>query len=385
MNRAQKNLNTPSPPDIGSKQMSNWPLHGGDILSAAQSSGIDPSEILDFSSSVNRMGPPAKALELLQHSEQWIQSYPDPECREFKTALNKVWGVPKDKLTASNGSTELIYELPGLISSLSKIIILDPSFSEYRKAFEQSGFSIISLFGSADNGFKPPLEKIIFEALRGQETGAIILGQPGSPAGQLWSLDEFRQLLSFCEKNKILLIIDETFAEFSNAFFPSEESDFLIQIRSMTKFHALPGLRLGYGIFPSRIIRNIESKRPPWSVNALAQKLGTAALLDENYAESVKSWNDIRKDALFKKLESLSSIRPFPSSANFILFRLNAVNDDLPKQLFEGLLQDGILVRNCGNFSGLDETYFRVAVRNDEENDRLMESLRKNLDKLKLI
>ncbi len=356
-------------------------------MSASQVSGLTPSDILDFSASINRLGPPKAVLDLLPQAGEWIQAYPDPDCREFKSALSQTWDVPETNLIVTNGSTELIYALPDLIPTSKTIVILDPCFSEYRRAFELSGHPIHSLCGSAEDGFKVPAEKILFETRA--NTGAIILGHPSSPAGQLWSLSELKILLNFCEKKEIFLIIDETFAEFSNAFFDtskfSESHRFLIRIRSMTKFHALPGLRLGYGIIPAHIVQSITSRRAPWSVNALAQKLGTVALLDKDYTELTRTWNEEQRKQLFQQLEKFTCLRPFQSSANFILFQLISNNPNVPRQLFETLLKDGILIRNCENFIGLDSSYFRTAVRNEKENARLIASLKNGLLQLNLI
>jgi threonine-phosphate decarboxylase len=366
-----------------------WPTHGGDLISAAQISGLSPASILDFSASINRMGPPQAVLDLLPQAGEWIQSYPDPDCREFKSALQETWNLPEENFIVTNGSTELIYALPGLIPKSRKVIILDPCVSEYRKAFELSGHRILSLSGTAENGFQLPAEKIIFSAQSDANTGAIILGHPSSPAGQLWSLDELKILFDFCEKNKIFLIIDETFTEFSNAFFCASEQThrhpYLIQIRSMTKFHALPGLRLGYGIMASHHIQSIESQRPPWSVNTLAQKLGTVALRDKEYNETARIWNAKQREGLFHKLDNISCLRPFPSAANFILFQLIASDPKAPRLFFESLLKDGILIRNCENFIGLNASYFRTAVRNEKENQRLITGFENGLLKLSLL
>ena len=142
----------------------------------------------------------------------------------------------------------------------------------------------------------------------------------------------------------------------------------LILVRSMTKFYALPGLRLGYGIMHPGWIEKLESRRPPWSINSIAQAVGKSALGDKEFPGRVREFIRKERNFLYEGLKEIPALEVFSSDANFLLFRLREGTERESKALYSSLLGEGLLVRNCGNFHGLDHRYFRVAVKNRREN-----------------
>jgi cobyric acid synthase CobQ len=148
-------------------------------------------------------------------------------------------------------------------------------------------------------------------------------------------------------------------------------------MRSFTKILAIPGLRLGYLVADGTVIRELRALLPPWSVNHLAQRVGLVALQNgEAFFRRTREMVREQREVLSNRLSELGPLRIFPSHANFLLVemtdgRIGAT--ELAKRLLQ---QDQIAIRTCGNYEGLDGTFFRVAVRNREENDRLHAAIR---------
>jgi len=152
-------------------------------------------------------------------------------------------------------------------------------------------------------------------------------------------------------------------------------------VRSMTKFFGLAGVRLGYGVMHPDFKTRLKKYQIPWSVNGIAQKMGIAALADEEYLIQTRKMMDELRTFLFSELNVLSGIRIFPSQTNFLLFQLLGETVEGAHQFYMSLLRAGILIRNCGNFKGLNESYFRVAVRAESENQVLISAIKTQLDK----
>ena len=361
------------------KKEFKFPLHGGDISFACENANIGVDEIIDFSASINPLGPPKSVLAELPHMGPHIGRYPNSQSSALKNQLRQILNVKPEAVVVTNGSMELIFLLPHLLTRDDEVLLVSPCFSEYKRAFELAKIVTNSVVVSGENEFVVPAKSIISELQKNPRIKGVVLGHPNNPTGRLWDKKELQELLEFCEREKRFLIVDETFIEFcdpaQSLLGQIETNEFLILIRSMTKFYALPGLRLGYGVMHPKYAKIIDRFRPPWSVNALAQHMGGAALLDEEYAIQSRNNNAKAKQNLFHGLSQMKPLKVFSSDANFILFQLLNEKCITPEQFYLQIIQKGILLRNCGNFAGLDSSYFRVAVRGDADNQKLLAAL----------
>jgi threonine-phosphate decarboxylase len=166
--------------------------------------------------------------------------------------------------------------------------------------------------------------------------------------------------------------VDESFIDFcpgESVAGNVQKNPYLIVLRSMTKFYALAGLRLGYGIFPLNIAGMLKELKEPWSVNTLAQIAGMAALGEDIYNERTIKIINKQKKALEKGLQRLG-IDYIPSHANYYLLHTPKAG-----KIAEGLAQRGIVVRGCSNFKGLDHRYLRIAVKSQKENELLLKHM----------
>ncbi|GJL79813.1 MAG: threonine-phosphate decarboxylase [Nitrospinaceae bacterium] len=352
------------------------PVHGGGLIAVSRMTGLDLEDLLDFSVNVNPLGPPGCVQEIFSRSMHLLTQYPEPCYEDLKQAISNATGVPTDWVAIGNGSTELIYLLPDLLDRGKQVLIVSPCFSEYERAFQPTDCAVKHFILDSSNGFSLPIDKFLFQLQQFPDLGGIVIGHPNNPTGTLLAEESFRTLSAFCERRGIFLFIDETFIDFS-----APESSFLkytslcphlVLIRSMTKFYSLPGLRLGYAIMNPERVKTLEAHQPPWSVNALAQAMGPALLTSAGFAEATCQYVQREKEFLCKNLSEAPSVEIFPSQANFILFRLREGDDTEAKHFFEALLHQGIVLRNCGNFKGLNPGFFRLAIRSRIDNQLLV-------------
>ena len=222
------------------------------------------------------------------------------------------------------------------------------------------------------DGFRLDLSALA-KQLRGREI--VFLCQPNNPTGLLFDADELRRTAS--ANPSTIFVIDEAFGPFVQELdsLTRNRPENVIVLLSLTKIYAIPGLRLGCAIADPEIINSIRRIQPAWSVSTIAQAVGLAALKDTEYVTESRRYVAEQRRILVAELESIPNITVFPGEANFLLLRIDR-NDLDAKTLAKRMLADGIAIRVCDNFVGLDHRFFRIAVRTADENIRFCESLR---------
>lgn len=352
--------------------------HGGKVWSAARENGQDIGNLLDFSANINPYGVPGSVLERLVESIGWIRHYPDPESYELRMILAQKHEIPPSSVLVGNGGIELIYAI-ARAGQFKNVLIVPPTFGEYERAVKVHGGNVRKVYSEPENNFRFPLEKVV-QGLA--EVDACFVCTPNNPTGQVISAQELNYLQETCEKRGVTLIIDESFQEFAHPITPSFIQkvglrDHTIVVRSMTKWYALPGLRLGYVVASPKWIERIDQVRDPWSVNILAQQAGIAALRDLDYETITKRWIRETYPSFHRTLGSFLHIKSVPSAVNFVLFSIPTI---VQPELFLSTLQDrGILLRWARSFDLLDETWFRTAIRLPVENEQLFKVLQEVL------
>jgi cobyric acid synthase CobQ/L-threonine-O-3-phosphate decarboxylase len=350
--------------------MASLPAHGGNIRAMALALGCAPEEILDFSANINPLGPPAWLRPVVARALSGAVHYPEPRAEGLRRVAARRMGVQIENVVAGNGSSELLYALPRVCAAmgLGRAVLPAPCYGDYERACEVAGLSCQTLTLRAETDFAmdwPGLEEML------KTPALVIFGQPANPAGSL--LDP-KCILDLADRHpQSFFLVDEAFADFVPQLArlgPANRPNLFV-LHSLTKFYAVPGLRLGLGYGSAQMCAALANLLPDWSVNALAQAVGETALCDEAYAgRTVAAVKNLRT-SLTLALRELG-LRVFPGSANYLLCRSDspdafAVQDRLAKSR--------ILIRNCANYAGLDARYFRVAVRSAEENGRLMQAL----------
>lgn len=353
-------------------------IHGGDIWLASRSSGSPTAEIIDFSASINPLGLPASVEKALKKAIASVTPYPDPASTELKEALAAFHMISLDEVVPANGSNEIISVLPGMFGEGSALIV-EPAFSEYRKALALHGLKIRSHVLKAQSGFRLDVGRLN-KALEG--ASVVYIANPSNPAGALAPKEALLDIIWHAKRSGALVVIDEAFADFTGVSVIPEavKAGNAIVLRSMTKFYAMAGLRLGYAVGHRKVISRLSGLIPAWSVNTLAAVAGVAALKDSGFRKRTREWFLAEKDFLYKGLSDMKGIRTFEPSANYIMASLDGGLDSrkLRQALFE---REGILIRELSSFRGLGQDYFRVAVMGRDANMKLLSALRRYLRK----
>jgi len=345
----------------------NQPTHGGNLQWAAKLAGCPSSLILDFSASINPLGPPQRLLQKLRDSLGTITSYPDPSYQELCEALARSHQIPAAYVLPGNGAAELITWAARDLASLDWVGLTTPAFSDYGRSLSAFQAKIKEF----PLGFPPTLA---IDLPQPGERAGLLLNNPHNPTGHIWRREE---LLPYLEKFA-LVVVDEAFMDFlpegeDQSLIPlAQNYENLVIIRSLTKFYSMPGLRLGYAIAQPDYLKQWQQWRDPWSVNVLAEVAGLAALEDLEFRQQTWAWLAPTKAKLFQALAQIPGLQPYPSAANFLLVSSQYSVTWLQEQLLQ---QEKILIRDCISFPELGDRYFRIAVRTEEDNQRLINSL----------
>ena len=347
--------------------------HGGNIYDAAPDGG----EWLDFSANINPLGLSEKVRQAIENEIGNLVHYPDPAARVLKQAIAKHYGVPLEEIVLGNGGAELFYVFFHAARP-QRVLLPVPSFSEYERAAISAGAEVVYLPLREENDFRVDTGEFI---PRMQTGDCLILGNPNNPTGQMVTADALKKVVAEAGDRGASVVVDESFMDFRSDFgdytVRSLVGSFgnLLVVQSLTKFFAIPGLRLGFAVAPSGLAEKLEAAKDPWNTNLLAQAAGVAALGDVEFQKRTLQWMEPEREFLFQALSEFEGIKAYRPTVNFIFLRLSPLWGSAPA--FCGRMKEkGILLRDCSNYPGLDETFIRVAVRKREDNERLLQAFR---------
>ncbi|GBF76538.1 threonine-phosphate decarboxylase [Paenibacillus sp. 598K] len=350
--------------------------HGGDLRTAAELYGHAPDAFLDYSANMNPYGPPTGVrMAILDYAER-IAAYPDPAVRELTSMIARQHGIAAECVLVGNGAAELI-ELAARLTGAGPTGLTAPCFGEYADAVRKAGGRIERLALSPEDGFALSRERLESSGL---PVNRWLLGSPNNPTGRLLDRDVVATLLARGDQ----LILDEAFMDFvpeAEAYtwlMEAAESEQLLVIRSMTKFYAVPGIRLGYIVGSPQRIAALRELQTPWSVNSLAEAVGCAVLEDAAYAERTLAWLPAERAWLVAGLRQLG-LTVYDSAANYVLVRIPSSWRLFAAELQTMLGRRGVLIRDASRYPGLSEGYLRLAVRLREDNERLLTELEQAL------
>lgn len=353
-------------------------IHGADIYTAAKKLGTDEKNILDFSSNINPLGIPDSVKKACINSIVHSNKYPDINSRELIMSISTAENVPEGWIFPSNGAAEAIYRIVFFLKP-KKGLVTAPAFSEYESALKAAGSEVNCYNLKCDNDFK--IQDDILNHID-SETNIVFLCNPNNPTGQLTNISTIEKVVKILKQNNAFLVIDECFLDFVedkelySVVKLLKNYDNLIVLKAFTKIYAIPGIRLGYCISSNKsIIEGLKASGPPWNVSNIAQSAGIEALKEKDYVKKTIEYINEQRKYLLDELNMLN-IKVFNSYANYILFK---ILDEI--DLKEEILKKGILVRSCSNYNNLDKSYYRIAVKNKEENKLLIKALKEIIGK----
>lgn len=341
------------------------PTHGGNLDWAVSLVNCPISAIIDFSASINPLGPPKSAIKAIMESLSQVTHYPNPNYDQFREAIAEKYQLKPEWILPSNGAAELLTWIAWEIHDYQGVMLPAPCFADYKRALTTFNIDFCSY----------SLDALTTRFDFAQKNHwAILINNPHNPTGRLWTKDILIPHL----EDFALVVVDEAFMDFLS---PKEEEsllgliddyDNLVILRSLTKFYSLPGLRIGYGVSNPQRIKRWQTWRDPWSVNILAAKAGCAVLQDVAFEQLTWEWLPVAKQKLVQQLNQIQGLKVFPSSANFLLVKSAIPSPQLQLQLLQ---EQQILIRDCLSFPELGEEYFRVAIKTEAENDKLSRAI----------
>lgn len=348
-------------------------IHGGDIEGYLLEFGLKP---LDFSANCNPLGIPKSVPRAILRAAKFADSYPDPLCRRLNAALSDKLGIEREYILFGNGAADLIFRL-ALAEKPKAAIVTAPTFAEYELALQTTGCRVSRHLLTEANDFSVT-ETILSHIEPG--TDMLFICNPNNPTGQTVDPGLLAEILLECKNKGTLLVVDECFNGFLDR--PEKhtlknklhEYENLIILDAFTKLYGMAGVRLGYCLAHNTgLLERMKNAGQPWSVSSLAQAAGLAALKDDAYVGRARKLVKRERVFLLDKLR-MPGIKPLGGEANFIFFH-SGISDLTAK-----LRKLGILIRDCGNYHGLNSGYCRIAVRTHKENLKLLNALERLSD-----
>lgn len=350
--------------------------HGGNIHKILRDSAAEDQEILDFSANINPLGPPEWFRPLISSQLEYLLHYPDPDNTRFIEAIAEHTGIAKEHVVVGNGTTELLYTYMRTVPC-TRAVIPVPSYVDYVRAAEIAGLAVVPCTLLEEDDFTLDLLRL---AAIIQPQDLVVIATPNNPTGK--TVDRMALLALIKDFPESYFLIDEAFLDFiEGAKTVGAEAPNVLTLNSMTKFYGVPGLRIGYGLVSPALARQVKENLPPWTVNSLAQAVGTAALQDTAYQNTTRQTCRELRLALETELRKIDDLKMYSSKANYLFVKIIGKGD--AAALADYCLNHGIMIRRCENYQGLQSahSFFRIAVRTRHENLHLVEVLRRYFSK----
>lgn len=353
-------------------------FHGSDLEQIEAAYGIKKEDIISFSANVNPLGVSFRLRETLTNHIDAITSYPDREYTSLRTCIANYVQTDYRNIVVGNGSTELI-SLFIQTARPKKALIIGPTYSEYEREVSMGGGRSHYFSLTEASEFRLDIGALTEEL--SNNVDLLILCNPNNPTSSVIKKQQMREILDFCKRKSIMVIVDETYVEFAEnteevtavpltAFYNN-----IVILRGISKFFAAPGLRLGYAICGNRdLLNEINQKKNPWTINSLAAIAGEIMFTDEDYIRQTKDLIQTERKRICSLLEKDPSFHVYQAHANFVLVKIQ--KDGLTSEdVFDAAIRENLMVRDCSTFPFLNNKYFRFCFMLPEQNDRLMKVL----------
>lgn len=342
-------------------------VHGGDWAGFEAEYGRAP---LDFSANVSPLGVPQGVRNAIAAAAAGADRYPDPLCRTLCRQIAEKESVLPEWILCGNGAADLIWRLAAALHP-KKALLPAPAFAEYEAALRSVDCEVVHSLLSPESEFT--VGETFLHAITPQ-TEMVFLCEPNNPTGRTTAMPLLRRILDRCAKVGAVMVVDECFGDFlddpsAHTLVPFLKNyPNLVILKAFTKLYAMAGVRLGYALCADEaLLEKMRVAGSPWPVSSLAQAAGCAALWEDDYVQRVRSLIQTQRPRMSQGLHTLG-LRVISGEANYLLFQCKT-------PLLEPLRTCGILLRSCGNYPGLDDTWYRTAIRTEEENRCLLTAL----------
>lgn len=353
-------------------------FHGSDLEKIEQVYGIKKEAITSFSANVNPLGiSPALRKTLAQRIDA-ISSYPDRDYVSLRRCIASYVGTDFENIIVGNGSTELI-SLFIQAEHPKKAIVIGPSYSEYEREISLGGGTTLYYPLREEEGFVLNTKDFIARLKDGMDL--LIICNPNNPTSTCITNKSMRMILDACMQHGIYVMVDETYVEFADnteqiTSVPlTHYYNNLVILRGTSKFFAAPGLRLGYAVTGNRdLIKTINARKNPWTINSLAAIAGEIMFRDETYIQETKALISSERQRMYRLFSESGDFKVFHPSGNFMLAKI--LKDGLTSQdLFDRAIRQGMMIRDCSTFPFLDDKFIRFCFMSPEMDDALAKCL----------
>lgn len=353
-------------------------FHGSDLEKVEAYYGIKKETIIHFAGNVNPLGiSPLLKKSMASHIE-CISEYPDRDYKELRSTLSLYCNVPMEHIIVGNGATEMISLTMQLLRP-KHALLLSPTYSEYTREIDLVGGHVEEYYLREDLDFQLDLDDLF--AKLDDSVDLLAICNPNNPTSSALNTEEISKILTHCKKHNIFVMIDETYVEFApdiqkiSAVSLTTKFDNFMVLRGTSKFFCAPGLRLGYGICGNlSFLERMNSIKNPWTINTLAALAGEAMFMDKDYIKMTKDYIDSERSRCMNILSKRPNLKVFKAYANFILVKL--LDGTTSFEMFERCIKEGLMIRDCASFHGLDGEFIRFCIQKKEDNDRLLALLK---------
>ena len=347
--------------------------HGGTPETDMRRLGLPIGPVLDFSVNLNPLGPPSVIREKWPELHAGVENYPSMNGQGVVHYYQSTLNIPSRHFLAGNGSTEMIYLLPRVLG-FKHVVVITPSYHDYERASRLAGAKVVRCPLSEHSGFAFPEADALKDTL--DPADAVWIGRPNNPTGGLVSKHLILELIDrFPDK---WFILDEAFIQFrenwhTESLLTESPKPNLLILHSLTKFFAIAGLRLGGVVGDEAVVARLRKAKEPWSVNGIADRVGALLADCAHYEEESRAMVSQEAARVYGRLQAMKGIIPHPSSVNYLLCQWTRTGnlDDLLRHL----LSHHLYIRDCRNFPGLEQNYFRIGLKTGPDNDRLLSLL----------
>ena len=329
--------------------------------------------IIDFSVNINPCVTQALLMPYVEKAVGEIGRYPDIQGNSLVEKIAEVENVAADHIIVGNGASDCLYTCARALKPQT-VLIIEPTFTEYRRAFEVVGSHVLSLTIDLSDQQGIIEEKLIHQ-IKKIKGDMVILCNPNNPTGAVYSEAFIEQIIKIQAAHKGFVLLDASFRQFEGlpTYF-NEKRWNLIELMSLTKYYGIPGLRCGYLMATKSVIMAMKEVQVPWSVNGLTLEIMPWLMADMTLVQATQEWYGAEKSKMEKALTDLSFVEPMKSHANFICCRLsNLSGHDLNEWLLDQ--ESPMALRTCEDFVGMGDEFIRIGLKDALSNDRLIEAL----------
>ncbi|HEY6350373.1 MAG TPA: histidinol-phosphate transaminase [Candidatus Angelobacter sp.] len=350
------------------------------IRQAEHESGV---AMIKMASNENPLGPSPLALEAMRRAAAEVNLYPDMDATELRLALAARHNLKPGQILIADGSTPLLHFLASVfLRSGLHCISSERSFIIYPIAVGSAGGEYITLPTRNDGCDLDAIASAITD-----KTRLVILANPNNPTGTMFDAEATEAFLRRVPEH-VLVILDEAYSDFADYFAAarginwSRSFDYvragrlnLVVLRTFSKIYGLAGVRLGYACGHPELLQHLARVRSSFSVSALAEAAGVAAIRDKDHVRQTLENNAVGAEWLMERFAEME-IRALPTTTNFIYFEIKGDANEVSKRMQE----EGVIVRPLAPW-GIPNA-IRVTIGTPQQNETFMQVLKKVLSSL---